>query len=207
MRSVTLFLLTLGACGVSETANRSTRCDVDTPCPGELFCYREFCIPGDGPREELDAGSITAEFPAGNPAAALIDAAGAIIDAADADRSDAQASDSADAQRDPRVTQFDDAGRSMGVGEPPTSSGDDGQPPTLVVDAGAAGHEAGRANRSALLICVPSCASRSFSCLICLRNVLDMNPGVCGEAQARSEPVVSGLCDYLCTNAACQRVP
>jgi hypothetical protein len=203
MRSVTLFLLTLVACGVSETANDSIRCDVDTPCPGELFCYREFCIPGDVPREELDAGSITPEFPASNPDAALIDATGAIIDAADAAGSDALASGSSD----PGLTPFDDAGSGTGAGEPPTTPGDDGQPPTPAVDGGAAATDAARANSSALLFCVPSCASRSFTCLICLRGVLDTNPAVCSEAQARSEPVVSGLCDYLCTNAACQGVP
>lgn len=208
MRSMTVFVLALVACSASEAANRSIRCDADSPCPGELVCYREFCIPADAPREDLDASSITGDMPGASGDASSSSDPGADatsvvpVDLLDADTVDGLAPVAEDAQT-PSVDPVDP----VNPVEPDASTdGSGNEPPvTPVVDSGAP--VAAGANSAALLVCLPSCSQRNVACLRCLRNVLEQNPQVCSAAAEVNEPLVVGLCEWLCTDAACQAPP
>ncbi|MET0287724.1 MAG: hypothetical protein ABW352_24765 [Polyangiales bacterium] len=190
MRAIVLALM-LVACSASEDANRGIRCDSDTPCPGALFCYRNFCIPHDVPHEVLEAGVATPFPEAGAAVDATIDLMP--VDAAlvppaleDASTVPPTVADAATAELDAETP----------LPEPEVDSG----APAMMDDAG-------RASSAALLVCAPSCSNRSPACLRCLSSVLSSNPTICSGADAEAEPVVAGLCEYLCTNAACKAEP
>jgi hypothetical protein len=205
-----LFLAgTILGCSASENANHSIRCDSTTVCPDQMICYREFCIPDQGlPQIELDAAGISVE-PAQDDARvrqvperpASPDAAIAVVDA------------SADTDAFSPIGNGEDAQSGPVVEVPPTEvpptpvTPPDPGPPTPVVDAGAvvtdAGHNNAAANRALLIVCLPSCGSRSPTCYTCLSGVLSRNPEVCSDAEG-VDPLVSGLCDFLCTTAACR---
>ena len=188
------------ACSASENANHSIRCDSNTLCPNQQVCYREFCIPDDAlPRFDLDA-SIVATEPvapdAGRNDAATVDVPLSPLDASTPD--------------DAALTSAEDAGPVVptpAVTPPVVDATTPVDPPTTEPsDAGSRVSDAGRLNSSALLICLPSCGNRSASCWFCLNGILANNPGICSP-ENRADPVSGGLCDFLCTSAACRGEP
>jgi hypothetical protein len=209
------------ACSASENANHNTRCDSNLRCPEQMVCYREFCIPEQGlPSVDLDAAVISvepaqddarvrqpAEHPASHDAAAV-----EVVDGSVAD-SDATTSvgSTEDAQSGPVVppTQVPPTQEPpTQMPDPPVSDPTGPTTPVPAVDAGAVVVDAGQvnvaANRALLIVCLPSCGgNRGAACFACLSGVLSRNPEVCAEAEG-VDPLVSGMCDFLCTTAACR---
>jgi hypothetical protein len=189
MRLALAFALMLAACSASEDANRGIHCDLDTLCPDTLICYRNFCIPHDVPHEVFEAGVSTPSAEAG----VLVDAT---VDVSPDD-----------AEVDAAVPVAEDAGQVPPTVEDAGSLELDAEAALPELDSGAVVDDAARPSSAALLVCLPSCSNRSPACLRCLRGVLADNPTLCSDANAELEPVVAGLCEYLCTNAACEAEP
>jgi hypothetical protein len=214
--TLTVLLLAWSAlgCSASEDANHSIRCDGNTPCPQQTVCYRNFCIPDEGlPTLDVDAASVSVEPSETDGRVRQVpERPGTTSDASTPTKLDANVDDAApiapvdnaevDAQSGP-VTEPPPVEM-----PPPVTPPEQGPPtPEPGVDAGPVVVDAGRnntaANRALLAVCLPSCGSRSPACFACLSGVLSRNPEVCSEAEGVDE-LVSSLCDFLCTSAACR---
>jgi hypothetical protein len=220
MRATLTVLFLAGSilgCSASENANHSIRCDSTTLCPDQRVCYREFCIPDQGlPQLDLDAAGIAVEpsqddarvrQPADRPGST--DARVGVVDASADSDATSSLGNGEDAQSGPAVPPAEVPPTQ--VPNPPVTPPEQGPttpPTTPVVDAGAVVADAGQnnaaANRALLIVCLPSCSSnRSPACYACLSGVLSRNPEVCAEAEG-VDPLISGMCDFLCTTAACR---
>lgn len=208
-------------CSASENANQSIRCDSNTLCPEQMVCYREFCIPDQGlPQIDLDAAGIAVEPsqddarvrpPAERPG--TTDATVAVADPSSAGDAGSSVGSGEDAQSGPvpptEVPPTEVPPTEVPptqVPNPPVTPTDPG--PTAPVDAGAVATDAGQnnaaANRALLIVCLPSCGNnRGAACYACLSGVLSRNPEVCAEAEGVDQ-LVSSLCDFVCTTAACR---
>lgn len=221
MRATLTVLFLAGSvlgCSASENANHSIRCDSTTSCPDQMVCYREFCIPDQGlPDIDLDAAGIavdpsqddarvrqTPERPGSTDAQ--------VVDASPDNDATSSVGSGEDAQSGPVVPPTEVPPTEVPPTEtpnPPVTPPEQGPTtPTPVVDAGAVVPDAGQnnaaANRALLIVCLPSCSnSRSAACYGCLSGVLSRNPEVCADAEG-VDPLISGMCDFLCTTAACR---
>jgi hypothetical protein len=221
--STVLLLWAVSACSASQDRNHAVRCDQDLLCPSLQVCYRGFCIGNDTqPALDLDAGDLgttTGNATGSDPGAAASGASDAQSGTgSSSDPSTGTATDPGTDTAHPGTgTATDpgtvvaqptgsDGGSSTAV-DPPTQG-----PPLLLSDGGPLVPPAAMETRDAsmptdaspLLICVPSCATRSPICLSCLSGVLQRNPDVCTEAEQNEEPLLGALCSFLCTSAACK---
>lgn len=218
MRATLTVLFLAGSilgCSASENANHSIRCDSTTLCPEQMVCYREFCIPDQGlPQIDLDASGIAVDPsdddarvrpPAERPSST--DAKVGVVDASVDNDAASSVVGGEDAQSGPTVPPTEVPPTEVPPTQPVTPP-EQGPTTPPVVDAGAVATDAGQnnaaANRALLIVCLPSCSSnRSPACYACLSGVLSRNPEVCAEAEG-VDPLISGMCDFLCTTAACR---